>query len=630
MSGPRGRSSTAVRGESVKGTLMETVRRKTWWIGLLCALAALGLAAVVGTGVARGSDGSPTPAAKEKSVLKIGWMGDIDNLNPLIGWTNNVYEIYSQEYLLMVGRDWKTLKPNDAGIAKSWEVSDDGLEWTFTMNEGMTWHDGVPITAKDAAFTYNFIIENEIAAYISFVAGIDRVEVVDDLTYKVICEKPVANMLTLWIPCLPEHIWSKMSAKEASQTFQNDPPCIGSGPYQVVEWKKERYLRMEAYKDFYRGAPTVDELIFVVYQNGDTMVQDLKAGTIDAAYLFPPAQFKPLKATDGIEAIEYSWFNWDYVGFNCYEGKSKGNPVLRDKDFRAALEWAVNREKIDELAYGGHALPGYTFMPPDNWSDPDYAWAPPEGVARDYDPAQAKAMLDEAGYTDEDGDGVREFKGKPIKLRLWAPAESPESQRAGKLIAGWWKDVGVDVELSVQDEGVYFDNIWAYEGDTFVPDFDAYLWNWDGYVDPGQSLTCYTTAQIEGWNEYAWSNPKYDELDVLQASEMDADKRADLIHQMQAVMYEDCPGFTTVFPLKLEAYRTDKWDGWSRSNNGNGGTFLAASMPLPYSQLTPKVAEEDTSSLGLWVAIILAVIVVVAVALLLMLRSRRSGPAMEE
>ncbi len=168
---------------------MTIVRRKTWWITLLCALAALGLAAAFGAGVARGEDGSPTPAAKDKSVLKIGWMGDIDNLNPLIGWTNNVYEVYAQEYLLMVGRDWETLKPNDSGIAKSWEVSDDGLVWTFTMNEGMTWHDGVPITAKDAAFTYNFIVENQIAAYASFVAGIERVEAVDDLTYKVTCSR---------------------------------------------------------------------------------------------------------------------------------------------------------------------------------------------------------------------------------------------------------------------------------------------------------------------------------------------------------------------------------------------------------------------------------------------------------
>jgi peptide/nickel transport system substrate-binding protein len=610
--------------------MRESARRRIWSRLLVGTLLAFALAVLLAP-AALADDASPAPVDAEKVILKVGWMGDIDNLNPLIGWTNNVYEIYAQEYLLMVGRDPETYKPDGSGIAKSWEVSDDGLVWTFTMNEGMTWHDGEPITAEDPVFTYNFIIENEIAAYVSFVGGIDHAEVVDDLTYKVYCETPVANMTMLWIPALPEHIWGKMTAKEASQTFQNPAPCIGSGPYQVVEWKKERFLRMEAYDDYYLGKPTVDEVMFIVYQNGDTMVQDLKSGTIDAAYLFPPAQFEPLKATEGVEAIEFSWFNWDYIGFNCYEGKSRGNPVLRDKDFRAALEFAINRDSIVELAYGGHAWPGYTFMPPNNWSDPDYAWAPAEGEARDFDPAQANAMLDAAGYKDSDGDGVREYQDKPIKIRLWAPAESPESQRAGKLIAGWWEDVGVDVALSVQDEGVYFDNIWAYEGDTFVPDFDAYLWNWDGYADAGQSLTCYTTGQIEGWNEYAWSNEEFDRLDKLQAAEMDPMQRAEYIHQMQAVMYEDCPGITTVFPLKLEAYRTDKWEGWSRCNNGDGAAFLAASMPWPYSQLTPKVAAQASSGgSNSWIWVVVVAVLAVIVILAIVLMRRRGGQAMEE
>ena len=423
--GPGERSSTAVNRGLVRGTLMQTVGRNTRWILLLCALAVVGVAAAVGAGVARGADGSPSPTstgAGDKVVLKIGWMGDIDNLNPLIGWTNNVYEIYAQNYLLMVGRDWETMKPDDSGIAKSWEVSDDGLTWTFTMNEGMTWQDGVPITANDVAFTYNFIIENEIAAYISFVAGINRVEAVDDLTYKVICDKPVANILTLWIPCLPEHIWGEMTAKEASQTFQNPPPNIGSGPYQVVEWKKERYLRMEAYEDYYLGKPTVDELIFVVYQNGDTMVQDLKAGTIDAAYLFPPAQFDPLKAMDGVAAIDYSWYNWDYIGFNCYEGKSKGNPVLLDKDFRAAMEYAIDRDSIVELGVRRPRVARVHVHAAGELERPGLCLGAVRKAKRaTTTPTQANAMLDAAGYMDSNGDGVREYKGKPIKLRLWAP-----------------------------------------------------------------------------------------------------------------------------------------------------------------------------------------------------------------
>jgi len=238
-------------------------------------------------------------------------------------------------------------------------------------------------------------------------------------------------------------------------------------------------------------------------------------------------------------------------------------------------------------------------------------------------------MLDEAGYTDSDGDGVREYEGKNIKLRLWAPAESPEAQRATKLIAGYWEDVGVAVALSVEDEGVYFDSVWAYEGDTFAPDFDAYYWYWDGYYDPGMSLASFTTDQIEGSNEFAWSNAEFDRLSVLQSQEMDEVKRAEYIHSMQQVMYDDAPCIVTMHPLKLQAYRTDKWDGWKQSGYGEGPAFLTISMPWAYYNLTPKSAEEG-SDFGLWSAATAATAVGILVIGVLVLRRRRGGPAMEE
>ena len=612
---------------------MKTVRRRSWSFALVLLVVTLGLAAALGPGAALGESESPAPSG-DKVVVKIGWMGEIDNLNPLIGWTNNVYEIYGNEYLLMVARDWDTFKPTDNGIAKSWELSDDQLVWTFHMNEGLTWHDGEEVTAEDAAFTYNFIIENQIANFITFLTGVDHAEVVDKYTYKVFCTTPVANMLTLWIACLPEHVFGKMSAKEATVKFQNDPPCIGNGPWQVVEWKRDDYLRMEANPDFLFGAPKPDEVIFVVYQNGDTMVQDFISGNLDAIYMFPPAQFDKVKAAEGVETREYNFWNWDYVGFNCYDGPSGGHPALRDAQFRGALEYAVDREKILSNAYSGRGIPGYTFLPPDTWSDPDYAWAPDDTQRRDYDPDTANQMLDDAGYTDSDGDGVREYKGEPITLRLWADKETPEAARACKLIAGWWEAVGIDVKFSVQDQGVYFDNIWGYKGDTFYPDFDAYYWEWDGYFDPGQTLTCFSPAQIEGWNEFSWNNEEYGRLDALQAAEMDADKRAEYIWQMQQVMYEDAPCFTTVHPYKLQAYRTSTWDGWKLTGNGGKDgpqfAFLSAAMPWAYVNLTPKAAAEDKSNLGLWVAIIVGVIVVVGLIVWLVARARRGGPAVEE
>jgi len=605
---------------------------------LVAACALIAVMAIFAFGsLAAAQDEEASPADGQKHTFKIGWMTEIDNLNPFIGWTNSVYEVWCNEYLLMTGRDWSTNESNpDTGINKTWEVSDDGLEWTFTINEGMKWHDGTPLTAKDAVFTYNYIIENEISAYIAFLKDVDRAEQIDETTYKVYTNKPVANLLKLWMPCLPEHVWSKLSAEEASATFANDPPNIGSGPWQVVEWKKDRFLRLEYNENWYGEKPVIDEILYVVYKNGDTMVQDLKSGALDAAYMFPPAQFDALENEANIEVSEYTFANWDYVGFNCYEGESKGNPVLRDPAFRNALEYAIDRDTVVEVAYSGHAWPGYTFLPPKNWRDPDWSWQPPEGVRRDFSLDQANQALDDAGYVDSDGDGIREDKdGKAIKIRLWGLPEAPETQRATKLIAGWWEDVGIDVVLTVEDEGVYFDKIWNYEGDTFVPDYDAYYWQWDGYQDPGQTLDCWTTAQIEGWNENAWSNEEYDRLNTLQSQALDPDKRAEYVHQMQQILYEESPCITVTHPLKLAAWRTDRYAGWSPpSHYGNGATICTQEGPEQYTRLTlpaEDVAVADGgTNVGLWVGIGVGAAIVVALIAFFAVRMRRGGPAEEE
>ena len=125
---------------------------------------------------------------------------------------------------------------------------------------------------------------------------------VDDTTVQFILTKPKANILRMWIPIVPEHIWSKISGKAASNSFQNNPPIIGSGPFQVVEYKKSGYTRMVANKDYWKGAPKIDEVVFENYTNQDTMTMDLKAGNIDVAFGVPVAQFNALKSEPGITA----------------------------------------------------------------------------------------------------------------------------------------------------------------------------------------------------------------------------------------------------------------------------------------------------------------------------------------
>ena len=599
-------------------------------VALLAVAATAVVAVSVGLVSSRATAASPSPASG-KVVLKIGWMESPDNMNPFLGWSNNVYEIYGDEYLRFVGRDTKTLKPDSKGVAKSWQVSSDGLTWTFQINQGITWHDGQPLTADDVAFTFNYIVDNDMPILGTATKNIKKAVVVDPYTVKLICTRPKANMLQAWMIVLPKHIWSKLSPQYAGSKFQNPPPVVGNGPWQVVDWKRNGFVRLVANKQFYLGPPKIDEVIFVFYETADAMVEDLKSGNLDAAYTFPPAQYEPLKNTPGVAVEQYTWFNWDYLAFNCYAGKSHGHPVLRDPRFRVALEYAVDRDQLVNVAYNGYAIPGYTFMPPNNWKDPDYSWQPPDGVRRDFDLAKANQLLDAAGYRDTNGDGIREYKGKDITLRLWASSSTPEEQRAAKLIAGWLRQVGVGTKLATYDDGVYYARIWNYDGDTFAPDFDIYVWGWDGYFDAGQTLDCFTSAQIEYNNELAWSNTEFDRLDEVQNTTLDPYKRAEVIKQMQQVMYQDAPVIVLAHPFKLGAYRTDKWQGWERANYGTGPAFAGQINPWAYYTMQPKAATATgggTSSS--WIVAIVVAAIVAAVAAYFVVWRRRRAHAEEE
>ena len=150
----------------------------------------------------------------------------------------------------------------------------------------------------------------------------------------------------------------------------------------------------------------------------------------------------------GIEARTIRTNGFDELGFNCYTlGPSRGNPVLKDVKFRQALNWAVDKAKIVSLAYGGHARPGTTVITPDYYKDPDWHWQPPADQLYGFDLAKAGQLLDAAGYPLKNGVRV-DKQGKPISLRLWARAESTTSQNVGRLLSGWFRQLGLKITSS--------------------------------------------------------------------------------------------------------------------------------------------------------------------------------------
>jgi len=428
-------------------------------------------------------------------------------------------------------------------------------------------------------------------------------------------------MLQATVPILPEHIWSKIKPGDATRSFKNSPPCIGSGPWQVVEWKKNQYVRMVANKDYWGGAPKADELIFRFYTNWDTMSMDLKAGQIAYGQI-PPAQFPSFEDLDGFAANRAAPDNaWENLGFNCYTGPSLGNPACADPAFRHALNWAVDLEKIAEIAYYGYATPATSILRNDFWTSPDYHFEPAADQKYTLDPERAGQELDAAGYKDTDGDGVREGKdGKPMKLRLWAVSEKPEYTSTAKLIASSLEKVGVATKIETLDDGAVSAGMYNYVDDEFTPDYDMFIWGWAGDTDPTFPLSVFTTEQIEDWSDCNWSNAEYDQLFEEQTVAVDPGQRQEIVLRMQEILYEQTPYIVLVYPTTLEAYDTGRWQGWVKSPGENGSVHNSWS----FLALEPVgVADEATGDSGwLWPVVIVAVVAVAGLVILLL---RRNG-----
>ena len=612
---------------------MTTSRRRSGALAatLVCVLAAAFLWTAAPVPAA---SPSPEPAGV---VLRVGWPREPDNLNPFIGWENSSSEVWALQYDFLFGFGVDEMPTLDLAAefptAENGGISPDGKVWTIRLRPGVRWQDGSPLTARDVAFTYNYSIKNELFAFGIQTIGIDHVEAVDDLTVRIVCSRPKADMERLWLPILPRHVWKHVKPGLAQSSYVNRPPIVGSGPFQVTEFKKGYYVKMVRNPYYWGKRPAVDEIVFQVYQNPDAMTQDLKLGTIDAAWGLPQAQFAQLQTVPGITALSYNYRNWDYLDVNCYEGEaSHGHPVLRDAAFRRALNYAVDRERLCAIAWNGNAEPATTIMTPRTWSDPDYHWQPPAGQLYSFDLARAGQMLDDAGYADGDGNGTREYRGKDITLRLYALADDVHGQSEGKLIAGWLRALGLRIELSVIDEGALEDRLWNYDGDTYAPDFDLYLWDWDGFDDPGQTLATLTTSQIEAWNEPCWSDAEYDRLAVEQATTLDTQARARLIHRMQQIIYEQTPWVVLTYPEHLEAYNTERWTGWTRVMSGNGPAFYTAGNIDTYLNLEPRAAAAPPAAQSLTVVFIVSggvVIAGVVVWLIVRRRPRREEEAGE-
>ena len=391
-------------------------------------------------------------------------------------------------------------------------------------------------------------------------------------------DAPVANALPQLqtLPILPKHVWEPFATGDGEQLKSYAPqealPIVSGGAYSLEKWDKKGTSVFKANADFYGPKSHVDAIAYVYYTNGDAMLADLKSGEIDWVDDVPITAATTLAEVNGIVVSEIPGSETTNMTWNSNPAKTKNRELL-DPKVKLALSMSVDRDRIIEVVFGGHAktvesLPGNITG---KWENTKLG-----PLVRDVDAANAK--LDELGYK-RGADGIRvapataDEPEHPMTYEIMVPDSlNFNGKREFEIIKDNFAEVGVEVTmLPGGDSTAAFtietgDNCDAEAG-TGYDGYDIALWDWLGYKDPDFMLSVVTKGQWCSWSDSGYDNPAYDEMYVRQATVLDEAKRKALVDEMQQIIYDNVIYTQLVNMNFIEAYR-EGWGGFHQELSG--------------------------------------------------------------
>lgn len=559
------------------------------------ATASDGDGAADGSSATDAGDGADDGAAEQdvtpEGTLKIGSINYIDSLNPY-----NYIEAAGYNAMLMIYPTLVQYAPGatefEGDLADSWEVSDDGTAYTFTLKTNGVWSDGTPITAEDAAWTINTTLQFQdgpTAVAASAVSHVVEATAPDPATLVITYDGPIANALpqlqTLFI--LPKHVWEAKVGTDGEQLEKYAPqqelPIVSGGAYSIEKWEEQGTTIFKANPDFYGPKSHVAAIALVYYTNEDAMLADLKGGEIDWVDEVPIAAATTLAEESGIVVEEIPGPETTNITWNS-NPKKKQNRELLDPELKAALSMAVDRDLIIEVVFGGHANTVESLV--GNIAGP---WENKNLGPLVYDIAAANAKLDELGFARGSG-GIRvvpatpEQPEHPMSYEVMVPDSlNFNGKREFEIIRDGFAEVGVELTLLPGGDATAAyaiqtgDNCDAEAG-TGYEDFDMALWDWVGYHDPDFQLSVVTKGQWCSWSDTGYDNPEYDAMYQQQATLVDEAERKALVDEMQQIIYDDVIYTQLVNMNYIDAHR-EGWEGFQLELSGYSKRYYTDVRP---------------------------------------------------
>jgi peptide/nickel transport system substrate-binding protein len=445
-------------------------------------------------------------------------------------------------------------------LVDSWEVSEDGFSTTIHLVEGITYSDGVAVNASVAAsYIEWFASTPELAPWFGTTNFLTSAEALDERNVRITTEIPMGRSFVmadgLFMVLNSLAVWGDISGGELF-TFQGFPP-VGTGPYTVEEWEPGSYVIYEAREDYQREKPPIDRLIQQIFANPDALVSALLAGEIDLTQpRMPPETYDILVSAPNVTVEERVATEKYNLNFNMSPFGVR-HPAVADLAVREAIDYAIDRQAIIDIALLGHGA-----LCPTNW-----ACAPnmvdqinPDLVVTPYDPAKANQILDEAGYTDIDGDGIRETAdGLPLDFRLFYELEDPPQLTVSDMLSGYLAEIGIAVDVQALEHGE------MVQGVLSERDFELVLFNMytDMHGPGGMDYTgsCWAAdAGPNGRNYPGYCNEDLDNLVYEAWYTLDEDVFYDSLYEAQALVAQERPYITIAGVNKIQAFRDDRFE----------------------------------------------------------------------
>lgn len=448
-------------------------------------------------------------------------------------------------------RDDLTTVPNIA----SWKESEDHTVFTFKIRPGVRWHNGDELTVEDWKFALETIASPDYTGSryysVEMIKGVEAyhrgetdelagVKVIDPYTLKITVNSARVNTIdNLWPYPMNKKYFEGVAVKDMADSDQVRKRPIGIGPFEVTEIQPGQLVRMKRFDNYYKGKALLDGVDYKVVGD-EELTGLLEDGSIDIGTV-PRDTYSALQQLDNITLMQSAELSYEYIGFKFGHWDESArqnvmdNPKFADKRLRQAMYYALDREGIIErFSYGlGELIE--TPIPSTSWAKiPDS-----EINTYPYDPQKAETLLQEAGYTDIDGDGWREDpQGQKLIIHYDAMSGNATAEERTQAVMQNWRDIGLNVQLNggkLKDLNTFYE---AVENDD--PTVEVFNGVWGLASDPDPS-GLWRVSDL--WNYSRWSSERSEELilEGVQAKAYDRDYRMQVYHEWQQLINEEVP-----------------------------------------------------------------------------------------